>query len=87
MAGAEDFSSDGDVYEITTEPAQLSAVRDDIEAAGYAILSAEVEKIPSTYITLTDEEAVKNMQTILDNFDDNDDVTDVYHNWENADEE
>ncbi len=87
MAGAEDFSSEGDVYEITTDPAQLSAVRNDVEAAGYEILSAEVEKIPSTYITLSDEEVIKNMQTILDNFDDNDDVTDVYHNWENSDEE
>ncbi len=85
-AGAEDFSSDGDVYEITTEPDDLDAVRDELEKAGYAILSAEKDKIPSSYVSIDDPDIRENMQKMLDMFDESDDVTDVYHNWENADE-
>ena len=85
-AGAEDFSSDGDVYEITTEPDDLDAVRDELETAGYAILSAEKDKIPSSYVSIDDPDIRENMQKMLDMFDESDDVTDVYHNWENADE-
>ncbi|MCR5264684.1 MAG: YebC/PmpR family DNA-binding transcriptional regulator [Clostridiales bacterium] len=85
-AGAEDFSSDGDVYEITTEPEDLDAVRDELEKAGYAILSAEKDRIPSSYVSIDDPDARENMQKMLDMFDDSDDVTEVYHNWENADE-
>ena len=85
-AGAEDFSSDGDVYEITTEPEDLDAVRGELEKAGYAILSAEKDRIPSSYVSIDDPDARENMQKMLDMFDDSDDVTEVYHNWENADE-
>ncbi|MBQ7719343.1 MAG: YebC/PmpR family DNA-binding transcriptional regulator [Clostridia bacterium] len=85
-AGAEDFSSDGDVYEITTEPDDLDAVRDELEKAGYAILSAEKDKIPSSYVSIDDPDIRENMQKMLDMLDESDDVTDVYHNWENADE-
>ena len=85
-AGAEDFSADGDVYEITTEPEDLDAVRDELEKAGYAILSAEKDKIPSSYVSIDDPDARESMQKMLDMFDESDDVTEVYHNWENADE-
>ena len=85
-AGAEDFMSDGDVFEIYTEPDDLEAIRADLENKGYEILSAEPDKIPSTYISLTSEDDIKNMSTLLEKLDDDDDVTEVYHNWENADD-
>ena len=84
-AGAADFSSDDDYFEIETEPSDLSAVRDDLEAKGYKIESAEKDKIPSSYITLESEDDIKNMNLLLDHLDDNDDVQNVYHNWENCD--
>ena len=84
-AGAADFSSDDDYFEIETEPSDLSAVRDDLESKGYKIESAEKDKIPSSYITLESEDDIKNMNLLLDHLDDNDDVQNVYHNWENCD--
>ncbi|MBQ8696349.1 MAG: YebC/PmpR family DNA-binding transcriptional regulator, partial [Clostridia bacterium] len=53
---------------------------------GYAIESAEKDKIPSTYVTLSDEDDIRKMNLLLEHLDDNDDVQDVYHNWENCDE-
>ena len=85
-AGAADFASDGDVYEIFTETSDLSAVREALEAAGYTILSAENDKIPQNYITLESEDDIKNMNLLIEHLEDNDDVQDVYHNWENCDE-
>ena len=84
-AGAVDFSSDDEFFEIETEPSDLSAVRDDLESKGYKIESAEKDKIPSSYITLESEDDIKNMNLLLDHLDDNDDVQNVYHNWENCD--
>ena len=84
-AGAEDFAADGDVYEIYTEVSDLSDVRDALAQAGYAILSAEADKVPQNYITLTAEEDIKNMNLLLEHLEDNDDVQNVYHNWENCD--
>ena len=86
-AGASDFLTDEeDVYVIRTEPNDLGAVRDDLDAKGYKFISAEVEYIPSTYTRLTDEDDIKNMTKMLEMFEDNDDVQDVWHNWENEDE-
>ena len=82
-AGAEDFASDGDVFEIITEPSDLSAVSDALTGAGYTILSAEADKIPQNYITLESEDDIKNMNLLLEHLEDNDDVQNVYHNWEN----
>ena len=82
-AGASDFAADEDVFEITTEPEDFSGVRDDLETKGYSFVSAEVEMVPSTYTELTDEEAVVKMQKLLDMLEDNDDVQNVWHNWEN----
>jgi YebC/PmpR family DNA-binding regulatory protein len=86
-AGAEDFSFDGDVFEITTEPNDLGAVRDALESAGYSFLSAEVAYIPQTMTELTDEESVKKMEKLIDMLEENDDVQAVWHNWEMPEEE
>ncbi len=85
-AGAEDFQGEDGIYDIYTDVADLSAVRDALEAKGYAMESAEKDKIPSTYVTLSDEDDIRKMNLLLEHLDDNDDVQDVYHNWENCDE-
>jgi uncharacterized protein (TIGR00255 family) len=85
-AGAEDFSSDEDSFEITTEPSDVYAIREALEKLGYKIESAEEDKIPQNYITLEDEDAIKNMNLLLEHLDDDDDVQNVYHNWENCEE-
>ena len=81
-AGASDFSSDGDVLEITTEPEDFSAVREDLEAKGYTFASAELEMVPQTYVTMTGEDDVKNMNKLIDMLEDNEDVQNVWHNWQ-----
>ena len=81
-AGAEDFATEEECFEIYTVTSDLYAVRDALEAAGYAILSAEEDMIPQNYIRLENEEDAKRMQLLLDNLEDNDDVSEVYHNWE-----
>ncbi len=82
-AGAEDFVAEDEAFEIYTVPDDLSAIREDLEKKGYKIVSAEKDKIPSNYVTLTDEEAIKDMSTLLERLEDNDDVQNVFHNWEN----
>ena len=84
-AGASDFSAEDGAFEVTTEVADLSAVRDALVAKGYTILSAEEDKIPSSYIELTDEKDIENMNKLLEHLEDDDDVQNVYHNWENCD--
>lgn len=82
-AGAEDFSSEDDeVYEITTDPAELSAVRDALMAKDIKLSGADLAKIPSNYVELSSEEDVKYMTLLLDKLDEDDDVQQVYHNWE-----
>lgn len=80
-SGAEDFAADGDIFEITTEPSDLEAVRDELEAMGYAIASCEKDKIPSNYVDLTDEDDIKKMNSLLEHLEENDDVVNIYHNW------
>ena len=84
-AGASDFSGDGDVFEIYTEPDDLYAVNDALVAAGYEIESCEKDKIASNYVTLDNEDDIKYMNLLLENLEDHDDVMNVYHNWENCD--
>lgn len=81
-AGAADFSSDEESFEILTEKDDLYAVRDALVALGYTIESAEMDKIPNNYVTLSNEEDIKNMNLLLEHLDDCDDVSEVYHNWE-----
>lgn len=86
-AGAEDISGEGDVYEIITAPADLSAVTDALTEKGYTFVSCEQSKIPANYVTLTGEDDIKNMNKLLEMLEENDDVTNFWHNWENEDEE
>ncbi len=86
-AGACDVEYQEGSFQITTEFADLYTVRDALEAAGYKIASADHDKVPSVFVTLEKEDDLKNMQTLLEMLEDNDDVQDVYHNWENCDEE
>ena len=81
--GAEDIRSDEGEYTIYTEPADLDAVRDAIVALGYKIETADVAKVPSTYVELTSEEDIENMEKMLDKFNEDDDVNAVYTNWDN----
>ena len=84
-AGADDFSPEGEVYEVyTNDPDAFVAVSEALQAKGYKLLSAQAEMVPQTYIKLTSEDEIKNMQKMLDMFDDNDDVQNVWHNWEDA---
>ena len=84
-AGAEDFASEGEVFEIYTEPDDLYAVKEAIEAAGFEIASAEKDKIASTYVTLDNDDDKKFMSLLIEHLEDDDDVMNVYHNWENCD--
>ena len=81
-AGAEDFSEEEDSYEILTDPDDFSAVRETLEKEGIPMAEADVTMIPQTYVTLTDDDAIKNLQKTLDLLEDDDDVQYVYHNWE-----
>lgn len=83
-AGASDFVADGDIFEIYTEPADLDAVKSALEGK-YTLTSAEITKVPSSYITLESEDDVKNMESLIEALEDDDDVQDVYHNWETND--
>lgn len=86
-AGAADFSSEeDDVFEIYTEPDDFSAVREALEEKGYEFVSADIEMVPATYSKIEDEESVIKMQKLLDILEDNDDVQNVYHNWEMPEE-
>lgn len=85
-AGADDFDFGDEAVEISTDPASFSEVREALEKLGYSFLSAGVEQIPSTYTALDDEELVIKMQRLLDTLEDNDDVQEVFHNWENPTE-
>ena len=82
-SGAEDFASEEEMFEIYTEPDDLYAVKDALEAEGYELLSAEKTKVPSNYVTLDNEDDVKFMELLIEKLEDDDDVMNVYHNWEN----
>lgn len=81
-AGAEDIQKEDEVYEITTELTQFDAVKTALTEKGYNLVSAEIEKVPSNYVTVTDEESVTKMNKLLEMLEDNDDVQNVWHNWE-----
>ena len=81
-AGAEDFSDEEDCFEIITSPEDFSAVRETLEKEGIEMAEADITQIPQNYVEVTDEENVKCLQRILDLLEDDDDVQDVYHNWD-----
>ena len=86
-AGAEDFTFEDGTAEITTSPADFDAVRDALMAKGYQLVSADLAYVPSTYVQLTDEDSIVKMNKLLELLDDNDDVQNVWHNWDIPEEE
>ena len=81
-AGAEDFVEEEDSYEVLTVPEDFSEVRLKLEEAGIPMANAEVTMIPQTWVELTDEQDLKNIQKTLDLLEEDDDVQEVYHNWD-----
>ena len=81
-AGAEDMQADGPVFEITTDPDAFNDVIAALEAKGYTFASADISLVPQTYVKLTSEEDIKNMEKLLDMLEDNEDVQNTYHNWD-----
>lgn len=80
-AGAEDFSEEEDSFEIITDPDSFSDVRLALEEEGIPMASAEITMIPQTYVELSNEQDIANINRILDILDNDDDVQQVYHNW------
>lgn len=85
-AGAEDFDFDGDIFEISTAPNELGTVRDALEEKGYSFVSAEVQYIPQTTSVIEDSETAEKMEKLIDLLEENDDVQNIWHNWEMPDE-
>ena len=82
-AGAEDMSADDeDVFEITTAPDAFGAVLETLQNKGYTFVSAAVEMVPQNYVKLESEEDIKNMEKLIDLLEENDDVQNVWHNWD-----
>ena len=81
-AGAEDMVADGPVFEVTTDPDSFNDVVKALEEKGYTFESAEIEMVPQNYITMTNEDDVRSMTKLLDMLDDNEDVQNVWHNWQ-----
>ena len=80
-AGAEDFSEEDDSYIVYTDPDSFSTVREALEAENIPMIDAEVRMIPQTYVDLANEDDIKNLTKILDMLEDDDDVQEVFHNW------
>ena len=81
-AGAEDFEADGPVFEVTTDPDSFNDVVAALEGKGYTFVSAEIEMVPQNYIKLDSEDDIKMMTKLLDMMEDNEDVQNVWHNWD-----
>lgn len=84
-AGAADFVADEGIFTIYTEPDDLIPVVEELEKAGYKISSADKAKVPQTTVALDNEDDIKFMSLLIDMLEEDDDVMNVYHNWENAD--
>ena len=82
-AGASDLPSGEGVFEIFTEPDDVEAVRDALTAAGYTLDSAERSMVPNNTVELSNDDDIRHMELLLEKLDEDDDVSDVYHNWEN----
>ena len=80
--GAEDFTSEDEYFEVLTSPEDFSSIREKLEDKNYKFLSADVEMIPQTTVKLDDEKQIEKMERLIDNLEDLDDVTNVFHNWE-----
>ncbi|SHH63497.1 YebC/PmpR family DNA-binding transcriptional regulator [Sporanaerobacter acetigenes] len=84
--GAEDFTSDENGYEIITSPEDFNGIRDALKEKGFNFVTAEISQIPQNTISLTEEKDIKNMVKLIDILEDNDDVQEVYHNWDIPDD-
>ena len=80
--GAEDVARDGDVFQVTSPPEELTAVREAVEAAGMAVESAELQLVPKTTVSVDDEAKARQVMRLIDALEDNDDVQDVYANFD-----
>ena len=80
--GAEDVSLDGTSFQVTSAPEDLSAVREAIEAAGFSVDSAELTMVPKTTVEVADEGEAKKILRLIDQLEENDDVQDVYANFD-----
>ena len=85
-AGADDFTIDGEVYEISTDPNSVGTVSEALSQKGYTFISAEPAYVPATTSTIDDPELAAKMEKLLDMFDENEDVQNVWHNWEAPEE-
>ena len=81
-AGADDFNAEVNVFEITTDPDAFNDVVKALEEKNYAFVSADISLVPQTYVKLESDEDIKNMEKLLDMLDDNEDVQNTYHNWD-----
>jgi YebC/PmpR family DNA-binding regulatory protein len=81
-AGAADFEAEDEVFTVYTDPDDFNTVADALTAKGYQFVSAQIEQVPSEYKKLENEEDVKNMEKLLDAMEDDDDVQNVWHNWD-----
>ena len=81
-AGAADFVADEGVFEVYTGVEEFDEVREAIKAEGLPVVSAELAMVPSTYVELTAEDDIKNMKKMLEAMEANDDIQDVWHNWD-----
>lgn len=79
--GAEDFESSEEIYEITTEPSDFTAVREALEEAQLEFIEAEIQMIPTTTVKL-DESGAEKMERLIEKLEELDDVANIYHNWE-----
>lgn len=80
--GAEDFSADEEGFEIITNTSDFNTIRDGLQNSGYSFAAAELTYVPLTYASLESENDIKNIEKMIDMLEENDDVQDVYHNWE-----
>jgi YebC/PmpR family DNA-binding regulatory protein len=81
-AGADDVEPDGDVFQVTSPPERLAAVREAIEAAGFPVESAELSMVPKTTVPVADQSAARSVMRLIEALEDNDDVQDVYANFD-----
>ena len=79
--GAEDIKCDEGEYTIYTAVDDFATVRDAVIGLGYTLATADLAKVPSTYVDLDNEDDIENMEKMLDKFNEDDDVNAVYHNW------
>ncbi len=85
--GGDDMTYSEDSIEIVCDPAMVSELREGLTAKGYLVASAEAEEVPSTYVTLTEEESLRKMGLLLEHLEDDDDVQNVWHNWDMPEED